>query len=151
MTQTNVPAPSSAMNKLRQPKYIAVIALIIIIVISGGAAAYFLSLPKAASPYKIATGTNPQIRYLVFNVQTVTDAKVRQAVAYSVDRSAIISNVFYNQTQPLYSLVPPALPYSQPVFKTSYGSSPDLTKAQALLTQAGYNSSKNGKLSLDLW
>jgi len=151
MTQSNVPATSSASSKLRQPKYIAAIVLIIIIIVSGVTAAYFLSLPKAASPYKIVTGTNPQIRYLVFNVQTVTDARIRQAVAYSVDRSAIISNVFYNQTQPLYSLVPAALPYSQPVFKTAYGSSPDLTKAQALLAQAGYNSSRNGKLSLDLW
>jgi ABC-type transport system substrate-binding protein len=149
MTQPSVPASSS--NRLRQPKYLAAIALIIIIVVSGVTAAYFLSLPKASSPLKIVTGANPQIRYLVFNVQTVTDARVRQAIAYSVDRAAIISNVFYNQTQPLYSLVPPALPYSQPVFQTAYGSSPDLTKAQNLLTQAGYNSSSNGKLNLDLW
>lgn len=154
MTQPSAPASSSFSSKLRQPKYIAAIALVIIIIVSGVTAAYFLSLPKASSsPYKIVTGTSPQIRYLVFDVQKVpvTDVRVRQAIAYAVDRNAINSNVFNNQTQPLYSMVPPAMPYSQPVFQTSYGSSPNLAKAQALLTQAGYNSTSKGKLSLDLW
>lgn len=151
MTQSTTPSTSSFSRRLRQPKYIIAIVLIAVIVVSAVTAAYFFSLPKAASPYKIVTGTSPQIRYLVFNVQTVRDVRVRQAIAYAVDRNAIDSNVFANQTQPLYSLVPPALPYSQPVFKNSYGASPNLTKAEALLTQAGYNSSKAGKLSLDLW
>src|SRR2546422_7384187 len=150
MTQPTAPASSSLSSKLRQPKYVIAIALIIIIIASGVTAAYFLSLPKAGSAYKIVTGTSAQIRYLVFNLNKVTDVRVRQAIAYAVDRGAINSNVFYNQTQPLYSMVPPSLPYSQPVFQTTYGSSPNLAKAQALLTQAGYNST-TGKLTIDLW
>jgi ABC-type transport system substrate-binding protein len=150
MTQPSAPATSSFSSKLRQPKYIIAIALVIIIIVSGVTAAYFLTLPKASSPYKIVTGTSAQIRYLVFNLNKVTDVRVRQAIAYAVDRGAINSNVFYNQTQPLYSMVPPSMPYSQPVFQTTYGSSPNLAKAQALLTQAGYNST-TGKLAIDLW
>lgn len=150
MTQPTAPASSSLSSKLRQPKYLIAIALIIIIIASGVTAAYFLSLPKAGSAYKIVTGTSAQIRYLVFNLNKVTDVRVRQAIAYAVDRGAINSNVFYNQTQPLYSMVPPSMPYSQPVFQTTYGSSPNLAKAKALLTQAGYNST-TGKLTIDLW
>ena len=150
MTQPSAPATSSLSSKLRQPKYLVAIALVAIIIVSGVTAAYFLTLPKASSPYKIVTGTSAQIRYLVFNLNKVTDVRVRQAIAYAVDRGAINSNVFYNQTQPLYSMVPPSLPYSQPVFQTTYGSSPNLAKAQALLTQAGYNST-TGKLTIDLW
>ena len=136
-------------SKLRQPKYIIAIVLIIIIVGSVVAFAY-LYRPSSASPYRIVTGTSPQIRYLVFNVNKVPDVRVRQAMSYAVDRSAIISSVFFNQTQPLYSMVPPAMPYSKPVFQTTYGSAPNLTQAKALLTQAGYNST-TGKLKIDLW
>lgn len=150
MTQSSAAATSSLSSKLRQPKYLIAIALVIIIIVSAVTAAYFLSLPKAGSPYKIVTGTSAQIRYLVFNLNKVTDVRVRQAIAYAVDRGAINSNVFYNQTQPLYSMVPPSMPYSQPVFQTTYGSSPNLAKAQALLSQAGYNST-TGKLTIDLW
>lgn len=149
MTQTSVPSGSSLSSKLKQPKYIIAIAIIIIVILSTVAVAYYLSRPAATSPYKIVTGTSPQIRYLVFNVNKVTDPRIRQAMAYAVDRAAIISSVFFNQTQPLYSMVPAAMPYSKPVFQTTYGSAPNLTKADALLTQAGYSSTS--KLSIDLW
>src|SRR6266705_2788245 len=98
MTQPSAPATGSFSSKLRQPKYIIAIALVVIIIVSGVTAAYFLTLPKAGSPYKIVTGTSAQIRYLVFNLNKVTDVRVRQAIAYAVDRGAINSNVFYNQT-----------------------------------------------------
>jgi ABC-type transport system substrate-binding protein len=151
MAQQNVPTGSSLSSKLKQPKYIAVIAIVIIAVVAAVGAAYFLGLNKAASAYKIDTGTSPQIRYLVFNVQKVTDVRVRQAVAYAVDRSAINTNVFNGLTQPLYSMIPSAMPFSQPVFNTTYGVSPNVAKAQSLLTSAGYNTTSAGKLSIDLW
>jgi ABC-type transport system substrate-binding protein len=138
------------MSKLGQPKYIIPIVLIVIIVASVVAFAFLYHPASSASPYHITTGTSPQIRYIVFNVNKVPDVRVRQAISYAVDRSAIISNVFFNQTQPLYSMVPPAMPYSKPVFQTTYGSAPNITKAQALLTAAGYNQT-TGKLSIDLW
>ena len=146
------------MSKLKQPKYIAAIVIIVIILVGVGAAAYYYSLPKSSSAYKIVTATSPRIRYLGFNVQTITDLRVRQAIAYAVDRNAIRSNVFSNLTQPLYSMVPSAMPYSQPVFQTKYGSTPNLSSAQTLLKAAGYYNNTNGCsdsaancLSIKLW
>ncbi len=133
LAQQTTPTGASFTSKLKKPKYIAAIVIIAIILVGVGAAAYYYSLPKSSSTYKIVTSTSPRIRYLGFNVQNVTDVRVRQAIAYAVDRSAINSNVFNNLTQPLYSMVPSAMPYSQPVFQTKYGSSPNLLKAESLL------------------
>ena len=158
LAQQTTPTGASFTSKLKKPKYIAAIVIIAIILVGVGAAAYYYSLPKSSSTYKIVTSTSPRIRYLGFNVQNVTDVRVRQAIAYAVDRSAINSNVFNNLTQPLYSMVPSAMPYSQPVFQTKYGSSPNLLKAESLLTQAGYYNTTNGCsdknakcLSIKLW
>jgi peptide/nickel transport system substrate-binding protein len=43
------------------------------------------------------------------------------------------------------------MPYSQSVFKTKYGTVANSTLGANLLTQAGFNSTKNGKLYIDLW
>ena len=157
LAQQTTPTGASFTSKLKKPKYIAAIVIIAIILVGVGAAAYYYSLPKSSSAYKIVTSTSPRIRYLGFNVQTITDVRVRQAIAYAVDRSAIRSNVFSNLTQPLYSMVPSAMPYSQPVFQTKYGSTPNLSSAQTLLTAAGYYNTTNGCsgsancLSINLW
>src|SRR2546422_3470443 len=74
---------------------------------------------------KVDIAASPFIRYLVFNANTIKDIRVRQALAYSVDRQAIDRDVFDGNVQPLYSLIPPGFPfsapYSQPVFQTKYG------------------------------
>ncbi|MFA5896296.1 MAG: ABC transporter substrate-binding protein [Thermoplasmata archaeon] len=94
----------------------------------------------------VKIGASPQIRYLVFNVNaraadahlgTYTDARVRQAIAYSVDRAQIASTVFNNQVTPLYSMVPPQMPFSQPVFQSAYGDH-NCASANSLLSQLGY-------------
>lgn len=94
----------------------------------------------------VRIGASPQIRYLVFNVNaraadaqlgTYTDARIRQAIAYSVDRAQIASTVFNNQVTPLYSMVPPQMPYSQPVFQSAYGDH-NCASANSLLAQLGY-------------
>ena len=89
---------------------------------------------------KVDIGSSPQIRYLVINVKTspFDDVRVRQAIAYAINRTAIASTVFSGLVTPIYSMVPPSMPYSKPVFQTTYGSSPNLTQANNLLGQAGY-------------
>ena len=89
---------------------------------------------------KVDIGSSPQIRYLVINVKTppFDDVRVRQAIAYAVNRTAIADTVFSGLVTPIYSMVPPSMPYSKPVFQTTYGSSPNLTQANNLLGQAGY-------------
>src|SRR3989442_13318025 len=105
----------------------------------------------------------PRIRFVGFNIPTPPldpkgaaispdkYLKVRQAFAYAVDRDSINTNVFLGLATPIYSMIPPSMPYSQSVFKTRYGAAPNVTLAQSLLTAAGYNSSSNGKLYIDLW
>lgn len=89
---------------------------------------------------KVDIGTSPQIRYLVINVKTppFDDARVRQAIAYAVNRTAIANTVFSGLVTPIYSMVPPSMPYSKPVFQTVYGSVPNLSQANSLLGQVGY-------------
>ena len=133
---------------MKQTKYILAIVIIVIIVAAAVTAVFFL--PKAAA-LKVDVGAGPRIRFLGFNVNNITDVRVRQAIAYAVDRDAINTNVFLGLATPIYSMIPPSMPYNQPVFKTKYGAAPNLTLAENLLTAAKYNSSKNGKLYIDLW
>ncbi len=88
---------------------------------------------------KVDFGASPQIRYLVFNVKTApfNNVLLRRAIAYAVDRSLIINNVFNSQVDPLWSMIPTVLNYSIPVFQLIYGSVPNLTQAGNLLTQFG--------------
>jgi len=86
----------------------------------------------------VSLGSSPQIRYLVFNVNRIPDVRVRQAIAYSVNRATIDDVVFLEQVTPLYSMLPPALPYSKPVFQTTYGDA-NCTAANALLAQLGHS------------
>jgi len=85
----------------------------------------------------VKLGSSPQIRFLVFNVNLIPDKRVRQAIAYSVDRGAINSLVFLGQATPLYSMVPSDLPFASPVFQGRYGDA-QCASANALLSQAGY-------------
>ncbi len=90
---------------------------------------------------KVDIGSSPQIRYLIINVQTppFNDVRLRQAIAYAVNRTAIANTVFSGLVTPIYSMVPPSMPYSKPVFQTVYGSSPNLSQANSLLSQMGYS------------
>src|SRR6266487_5028035 len=152
-------APSTVWYRKRA--YVLAIALIIIAVVAAVSTAVLLSRPSAA--VTVDVGAGPRIRFVGFNIPTepmgpngspisaANYTKVRQAFAYAVDRDSINTNVFLGLATPIYSMIPPSMPFSQPVFKTKYGAAPNLTLAENLLASAGYNSSKNGKLYIDLW
>jgi len=93
----------------------------------------------------VKLGSSPQIRYLVFNVNLVPDKRIRQAIAHSVSRAAISQIVFLGTASPLYSMVPPEMPFHSPVFQARYGDArcPD---ANVLLAQAGYHVGFQAKL-----
>jgi peptide/nickel transport system substrate-binding protein len=93
---------------------------------------------EAALGITVDIGASPQIRYIVINVNLVPDVRVRRALAYSVDRADVDSIVFNNLVEPLYSMLPPNMPFSDAVFQTEYGSTPDCPAANALLAQLGY-------------
>jgi peptide/nickel transport system substrate-binding protein len=111
-------------------------------------------------------GDSPFIRYLVFNMCSSADQGagecprttvfsgangllVRKALAYATNRTDISDSAYNGTVSNLFSLIPMGMFGHEDVFKTVYGSSPNLAQAQALLTSAGYSTSN--KLSLTLW
>lgn len=86
------------------------------------------------------------VRYLVFDVTypPFDNRLIRQAIAYAVDRDAIIAKAFGGFNTPAYTMVPEGVPYRYETFPRR-----DLDKARELLTQAGYSTAN--KLSINLW
>jgi len=92
------------------------------------------------------------IRYLVFNVnkEPFNNKLVRQAIAYLIDRNAIVNTVFLGRfAQPLYSMIPIGFLGHKDSFKEIYGDRPNIEKARELLRMAGY--SEANKLKIELW
>ena len=88
---------------------------------------------------KVWNGPGTFIQYLVFNEKdTALTQTVRQAVAYAINRSAIVTNVFQGQAQNLYSMIPIGMAGHTDAFKTMYGDV-NTAKATSLLTAAGFS------------
>ncbi|ANQ54112.1 peptide ABC transporter substrate-binding protein [Thermosipho sp. 1063] len=98
------------------------------------------------SGIKVYLGASPQIRYLVLNVKQkpFDNPLVRQAVALSVDRSAIVKDIFVDLAKPLYSMIPAGMWSHEDVFPKR-----DLQAAKEILKIAGY--SEKNPLVIDLW
>ncbi len=80
--------------------------------------------------------------YLAFNLRDpiLQDVRVRQAIAYTVDRRPLIESLWRNQVRPADSILPPqSWAYSSNVPHYEH----DLVKASQLLDAAGYPS-RNG-------
>ena len=92
---------------------------------------------------------SPGVRYMLFNVtQPPVDVpQVRQAIAYAVDRGAIVSQVFSGSVNPIYTMVPAV----DPPFFGAIPTFPerDLEMARQLLAQVGYG--VDNPLELNLW
>jgi peptide/nickel transport system substrate-binding protein len=84
--------------------------------------------------------------YLLFDqaVPPWNNKQVRQAVAFALDRQAIVDGVFGEGRQTLFSPVPDAVPGHVNVLPNR-----DLARARALLLQAGY--SESVPLPVTLW
>ena len=73
------------------------------------------------------------------------DNRVRKAIAYAIDRQAIIDVVLEGYGEPLNSVFPPMMPaFNDKIEGYPY----DLEKAKALLAEAGYN--EGSKLTLEI-
>ena len=75
--------------------------------------------------------------YLAFNLRDpiLQDVRVRQAVAYTIDRRPLIESLWRNQVHPADSILPPqSWAYSNKVLHYEH----DLAKAAELLDAAGY-------------
>jgi peptide/nickel transport system substrate-binding protein len=119
------------------------------------------------SKVKVLTGAGGALRYIVFNLKTMpgsSDAQklaIRKAVAYSVDRSDLSTNIYKGTYEPAFSMVPQGINGATEPFKDQFGSAPDKGKAQAALQAAGvstpvnlnidYTTDHYGPTSADEW
>lgn len=77
------------------------------------------------------------LMYLAFNLRDpiLKDARVRQAIAYAIDRKPMIEYLWRNSARPAASVLPPeSWAYSDDVQKYNY----DPDRANKLLDEAGY-------------
>ncbi|MGH9229618.1 MAG: ABC transporter substrate-binding protein [Acidimicrobiales bacterium] len=98
---------------------------------------------------EVVQGTGIEIRYLVFNVAQAPydELAVRQAIAMTIDRQAIVDNVYNGTVTPLYSMNPEGLAGHVDAFADEYGEEPDPDGAAALLNDAGIET----PVELEIW
>lgn len=96
-----------------------------------------------AKGVKVHTGAGGELRYIVFNLKTMpgTDKAqklaIRKAIASSVDRSELSTQVYKDTFTPAYSMVPKAQAGATEPFKDLYGEKPNLDAAKKFLADAG--------------
>ena len=85
----------------------------------------------------VQRGAGTRLAYLAFNLRDpiLKDVKVRQAIAYAMDRRPMIQYLWRGQAQPARSVLPPqSWAYNDDVPRYDY----DPVKARQLLDAAGY-------------
>lgn len=87
-----------------------------------------LNVPSFAPPY---------LWYLVFNQRDpwISDCRVRQAIAYAINRKSLCDELFPGTAVPATSAIPPGAPSHNAYAQELYPYSPD--RARALLSAAG--------------
>ncbi|MFG2875694.1 ABC transporter substrate-binding protein [Streptomyces sp. NPDC048337] len=97
----------------------------------------------------VVQGTGAEVEHMVFNMNDPVAGKlpVRKAIAYLVDREALVKDVYAGTAAPLYSIVPAGIAGHTTPFFDRYGGSPNVEKAKAVLKAAGIN----GKIKLTLY
>jgi peptide/nickel transport system substrate-binding protein len=105
-----------------------------------------LSGDKPVTPVE---GSSAEVHHLVFNMKdpVAGNRGVRRAIAYLVDREALVREVYRSTATPLYSIVPAGITGHNTAFFNKYGASPQPEKARQALREAGL---KN-KVKLTLW
>ncbi|GAA2394093.1 ABC transporter substrate-binding protein [Streptomyces glaucosporus] len=98
---------------------------------------------------EVVDGSSAEVHHLVFNTDhPVTGKKgVRQAIAYLLDRSALVRDVYRRTAEPLYSIVPAGITGHNTAFFDTYGDRPQPDKARDALRAEGIKD----KVELTLW
>ncbi|WP_274556349.1 ABC transporter substrate-binding protein [Streptomyces spiramyceticus] len=98
---------------------------------------------------EVIEGTSAEVQHLVFNMNDPVVGKlaVRKAMAYLVDRDALVRDVYQSTAEPLYSIVPAGIAGHNTAFFDTYGGSPQPDKAEKALRAANIT----GKVKLTLW
>jgi peptide/nickel transport system substrate-binding protein len=97
----------------------------------------------------VVQGSSAEVQHMVFNVKDPVVGKlaVRKAIAYLVDRYALVSEVYQSTATPLYSIVPVGVTGHGNSFFNTYGDSPQPQKAKDVLRDSGITD----KVKLTLW
>lgn len=101
---------------------------------------------------KVHKGAGGELRYIVFNLKTMPgkdDAQklaVRQAMASSLNRDELSTQVYKGTYTPAYSAVPDGQVGAVESFKTKYGDKPDKAAAKKFLDDAGVSTPVDIKL-----
>ncbi|MEU8568682.1 ABC transporter substrate-binding protein [Streptomyces pathocidini] len=100
------------------------------------------------SSIEVVEGSSAEVQHLVLNVKDPVVGKlgVRRAIAYLLDRQALVRDVYERTAKPLYSIVPAGITGHNTAFYDTYGDHPQADKAEAALREAGVN----GKVPLTL-
>ncbi|MET9655830.1 ABC transporter substrate-binding protein [Streptomyces sp. NPDC006510] len=88
---------------------------------------------------RVTEAESAEIRNLVFNVRPgspLADKKVRQAIAWTIDRGPLVTDIYKSTVEPLYSLIPQGyIGHSTPFFDAY--PTPDSARAKKLMQEAG--------------
>ncbi|WP_282785646.1 MULTISPECIES: ABC transporter substrate-binding protein [unclassified Nocardia] len=98
---------------------------------------------RADSNVTVHEGPGGELRYFVFNMNTMPGdtpeqkLAIRKAIASSIDREALATNVYKGTYTPAYSSVPQGFPGAVEPFKEIYGAQPNKDAAARFLADAG--------------
>ncbi|MEU8897870.1 ABC transporter substrate-binding protein [Nocardia sp. NPDC048505] len=98
---------------------------------------------KSSDKVKVHEGPGGELRYIVFNMNTMPGGSpeqklaIRKAMSSTVDREALATGVYKNTYVPAYSPLPQGQPGATEPFKDLYGAKPDKAKAAKFLADAG--------------
>ncbi len=101
------------------------------------------------SGVEVVEGSSAEVLHLVFNMDDPVAGRLglRKAMAYLIDRDALINDVYQGTATPLYSIIPAGITGHNTAFFDTYGARPSKTRAAAALAADGIS----GKVKLTLW
>ncbi|WP_241562612.1 ABC transporter substrate-binding protein [Streptomyces hoynatensis] len=98
---------------------------------------------------KVVDGTSAEVQHLVFNLDdpVAGNRAVREAIAWLIDRGALVRDVYHRTAEPLYSIIPAGITGHNTAFYDAYGDEPRPDKAEEALRAAGITE----PVDLTLW
>ncbi|RSM88243.1 ABC transporter substrate-binding protein [Streptomyces sp. WAC 01325] len=104
---------------------------------------------RGSDGFDVFEGDSAEVQHLVFNMSDPVAGKlgVRRAIAYLLDREALVEQVYGRMAVPLYSIIPTGIFGHASTFFNRYGARPSTEKATAALLSEGIVE----KVRLTLW
>lgn len=98
---------------------------------------------------EVVDGASAEVMHMIFNMDDPVVGKlgVRKAIAYLIDRTALVRDVYQRTAKPLYSVIPAGITGHKTPFFDLYGDQPQRDKAEAALLNEGITD----KVELTLW